>query len=1801
MAGQHCFCSHARPGIGALAVLLLFLVLHASGAAVRFGGSVYRGLAEEELRLGGSTLTIRAAFPAFNGYDEATLKKLLTEMLSVSHVMSEGGTKRETQAGSNSWQRQLPRLMERSQVEVEDNGGTVRLTFHPLSDSVVNEPLLVVPCLPRNLAQKRSVLVEGTEGKCCHLGNAFVITPKTLIRIDTDRLAQMGGAEYITGNTIEIPLIKENSAGVGPKLKVMEGNACANTVEASTSESEWDEEKQVFRFLATRGGLVTLCYMPFPENLPDVMLKVGETLKIAGPEGVSTEPLRLRSGAEFKGHVFGTNLSERDELVITAQLCSDFTPEKTLLPEFSLSSSSRALFFGVLSKEGLYHVCYCSAGSERYVRVATLLVEKDVDAATNKKATDLPLDRVDNPHPASSTGLLQINQTIMLFLRHETLNVSSLVWSGGRIVGPGEINCFGASTITSHGDEPRTLSFILRNYGDMAMDLPQLVLKGGGAVHNYGRLTITVAHMGEAGGAGIRSRSRSNVIINRGGIIHVIAAEQGPAVLCQAHIMNMKGTLVLSGSLKIAELLVGERAKLVLKRGARVSVSATRLSGRITLLENSELALTGDSSLVSVNVKGNQSRILFTGPSLSLDSIIVTGEVITDIIGPSSGSSIVMVALYGVIAFGEGSHLNLRRTRLTTNMGLAQLVIAGALTADIDSVVFSGKIWIQVNNVAIMYGYGKGYRVNEGGETSFVSLAVAENATLVALYVESSPDPRVNCDTALSFLDRLKVEGRFLLRGCVTVPLGGAIRGSVEYLKLSEEVPTLMPLLLAANIRLPLDALPSRRASLVLGGETLLRIGAKLDVGEIVMKNAVLGIEGAVYVGAEAALSVDRGSRLVLERGCVINATAVHVEGLLEADMLPGPLITGSLEIASGGQVKLYSVRGPPCVDVLSAGGGVRWAGDSSVECYSYPLLPVSEYSSRSLERKKYNELRRKWFALPPNMECPEEYLREEANRLFLPFFHFYMNLYEPLLGVPSTHDMIVWGITFIFLGFMVVQVFLQVHGMTWKQWLVDLGREPPLRLTLSRSEFALHGMNYVVLATLLFSALQTSMLAILPQTPLPVGFMSVLRFRSVMLMLPHRLLNAHVTMRRAMTSIFIWGFAAVALMLLNTKRIRLSRCGKWVQVIVHILSRVEKVLQLFLVVFSFPIRSLVLDSFACNTFLSEIPTCADAHDRNIMPIISLLLLYFVMPSGRFSAMQLLHCDLQCRRSVLVALHALSLTESAMWKVLSNSPLLLLVNNFTFRCLRLLFLLHAPPTAYININRLIVEFSRAALFAHFCVLFHTIRVYLGFAKTCRDGEIYFVVVAFLWFVMLGVNVCYNIIAVPGKFATTNNVAIDAIERSIQQIHSRIQDLQYEFLTCASMEERENVLNATSRLNMELVEKQERYRREKYCILGSFYFPGLHAELTPQGMTSAEEKAMHSEELEMGALLASRLSSASPAAAASLMSAAEAKQDVQDPLTQEEMESFRCGPVLGSGSYGSVHLGILATGRLVAVKYVSIQNSSKRALSQVETEVNMLKELSHPNIIRYLGCRTNHDNVLVFMEFAVAGNLTSVVRSFTGLNESVIRYYTYQMLLGLRYLHQKGVVHRDVKGENILVDGLGVVKLADFGSSKNLLGINDYSRAGCDTLVGSPYWMAPEVIRNEEYGTKADIWSVGCTVVELLNGGTPPWRKEFENVVSMLYLVGNTDVMLTIPEGTSELCRDFLKKCLERDITKRPSAEELLQHPWLGSAEKDTAQPSNEFPSGHVHLGDSCAACSTATSPGGKGQRRRLPESDKTKK
>jgi serine/threonine protein kinase len=276
--------------------------------------------------------------------------------------------------------------------------------------------------------------------------------------------------------------------------------------------------------------------------------------------------------------------------------------------------------------------------------------------------------------------------------------------------------------------------------------------------------------------------------------------------------------------------------------------------------------------------------------------------------------------------------------------------------------------------------------------------------------------------------------------------------------------------------------------------------------------------------------------------------------------------------------------------------------------------------------------------------------------------------------------------------------------------------------------------------------------------------------------------------------------------------------------------------------------------------------------------------------------------------------------------------------------------------------------------------------------------------------------------------------------------------------------------------------------------------------------------------------------------------------LDEDIPLEDLTAFVRGPQIGSGSYGTVSMGMLPSGKLIAVKEIELKRAQGDSLNNLRREVEVLKKLKHPNIIRYFGFHRERRTLLVFMELAVGGSLTSLVKKFDKLSEGMMKMHTHSICMGLQYLHDQLVVHRDIKGENILIDGSGVAKLADFGCSKALADVANKSHEGCGTLVGSPYWMAPEVIRNEGYGTKADIWSVGCTVVEMLNGGDPPWHEKFDNVYAAMYYIGSTtDIPSNIPTDVSDDCRAFLSRCFERDPTLRASAAELLQHPWLHEA------------------------------------------------
>ncbi|KAL2922541.1 Mitogen-activated protein kinase kinase kinase NPK1 [Bienertia sinuspersici] len=262
--------------------------------------------------------------------------------------------------------------------------------------------------------------------------------------------------------------------------------------------------------------------------------------------------------------------------------------------------------------------------------------------------------------------------------------------------------------------------------------------------------------------------------------------------------------------------------------------------------------------------------------------------------------------------------------------------------------------------------------------------------------------------------------------------------------------------------------------------------------------------------------------------------------------------------------------------------------------------------------------------------------------------------------------------------------------------------------------------------------------------------------------------------------------------------------------------------------------------------------------------------------------------------------------------------------------------------------------------------------------------------------------------------------------------------------------------------------------------------------------------------------------------------------------------WRKGELIGCGAFGRVYMGMnLDSGELLAVKQVLIASSgasrekTQAHIRELEEEVKLLKNLSHTNIVRYLGTAREDEALNILLEFVPGGSISSLLGKFGSFPESVIRMYTKQLLLGLEYLHKNGIMHRDIKGANILVDNKGCIKLADFGASKKVVELA--TMTGAKSMKGTPYWMAPEVILQTGHNFSADIWSVGCTVIEMATG-KPPWCQYQE--VQALFHIGTTKSHPPIPEHLSVDAKDFLSKCLQKEPCLRASASELLQHPFV---------------------------------------------------
>ncbi|CAN6309211.1 unnamed protein product [Urochloa humidicola] len=257
-----------------------------------------------------------------------------------------------------------------------------------------------------------------------------------------------------------------------------------------------------------------------------------------------------------------------------------------------------------------------------------------------------------------------------------------------------------------------------------------------------------------------------------------------------------------------------------------------------------------------------------------------------------------------------------------------------------------------------------------------------------------------------------------------------------------------------------------------------------------------------------------------------------------------------------------------------------------------------------------------------------------------------------------------------------------------------------------------------------------------------------------------------------------------------------------------------------------------------------------------------------------------------------------------------------------------------------------------------------------------------------------------------------------------------------------------------------------------------------------------------------------------------------------------------GKLLGSGTFGCVYEATNRhTGALCAMKEVNIipeDAKSVESLKQLEQEIKFLSQFKHENIVQYYGSETTEDRFYIYLEYVHPGSIHKYVHQHCGsLTESVIRNFTRHILKGLAFLHSQKIMHRDIKGANLLVDINGVVKLADFGMAKHLS-----TAAPNLSLKGTPYWMAPEVVRatldkSAGYDLAVDIWSLGCTIIEMFTG-KPPWSG-LEGPAAM-FKVLRTDP--PIPENLSPEGKDFLRCCFKRNPAERPTAIKLLEHPFI---------------------------------------------------
>lgn len=224
----------------------------------------------------------------------------------------------------------------------------------------------------------------------------------------------------------------------------------------------------------------------------------------------------------------------------------------------------------------------------------------------------------------------------------------------------------------------------------------------------------------------------------------------------------------------------------------------------------------------------------------------------------------------------------------------------------------------------------------------------------------------------------------------------------------------------------------------------------------------------------------------------------------------------------------------------------------------------------------------------------------------------------------------------------------------------------------------------------------------------------------------------------------------------------------------------------------------------------------------------------------------------------------------------------------------------------------------------------------------------------------------------------------------------------------------------------------------------------------------------------------------------------------------------------------------------------------KTIEKMMREITLMRRLSHPNVVGYMGCEQDEEKLelLIFMELVEGGSVDKLLQDNgrVALPELRIQEFMRQLLAGLFYLHSQNIIHRDIKSANLLLTNEDVIKLCDFGAAKEATQLFTQSNAAESTgIAGTPNWMAPEVIEQSAHGKAADVWSVGCVLIELATG-RPPFH-DCSTVWTVMYQVAQG----TLPEPPADMTtpgRQFLDRCLQRKPEMRATSEQLQKHPFL---------------------------------------------------